>query len=79
MAEEHIEMPAYAGWLEGFVKRVLTDQKTVNGMVIAIVRHDHTIEMEYWNCMMMDKLIVAGCIQQDAMLQTLAANADEEE
>lgn len=71
-------MPEYASWLEGFVKRVLTDQETVSGMVLAIVRPDHAIEMEYWNCMMMDKLIVAGVIQQDAMLDTLAANADGE-
>lgn len=77
--KDDIKMPEYASWLEGFVKRVLIEQDTVNGMVIAITRHDHTIEMEYWNCSMMDKLIVSGVIQQDAMLDTLAANTEQEE
>lgn len=72
-------MPECAGWLEGFVKRVLTEPETVNGMAVAIVGNDQTIETGYWNCTMMEKLLVSGVIQQDAMLQTLAANAEEEE
>lgn len=72
------EMPQYAGWLEGFVKRLFEDPKTVKGIAVAIVGNDNTIETGYWDCTMADKILISGIIQQDAMLQTLAANADDD-
>jgi len=76
MAENDI--PQYAGFLEGLVKRLFEDQSTVLGIAVAIVGKDSTIETGYWNCSMADKILVSGIIQQDAMLQTLAANADDD-
>jgi len=72
------EMPEYTRWLEGFVKRLLSEPQTVEGIAVAVVGNDNTIETGYWQCSMADKLLIAGIIQQDAMLQTLAANADDE-
>jgi len=71
------EMPEYTRWLEGFVKRLLSEPQTVEGIAVAVVGNDNTIETGYWQCSMADKLLI-GIIQQDAMLQTLAANADDE-
>jgi len=72
-------MPEYAEWLESFVKRLIQEPQTVNGIAVAIVGNDNTIETGYWGCTMADKILVSGIIQQDAMIQTLAANAEEEE
>lgn len=69
-----VETPKCAGWLEGFVKRIFEDPQTVNGVAVAIVGNDNTIETGYWECTMADKILISGIIQQDAMLQTLAAN-----
>lgn len=72
-------MPEYAEWLERLVKRLIQEPQTVNGIAVAIVCNDNSIETGYWGCSMTDKILVSGIIQQDAMLQTLAANAEEEE
>ena len=73
------KMPEYAEWLEGFVKRLLQEPESVNGIAVAIVRCDNDVETEYFRCSMNDKIIVAGVILEDAMLQMLAANTDDEE
>ena len=72
-------MPEYVEWLESFVKRLLEEPQTVNGIAVAIVGNDNTIETGYWGCSMADKILVAGIIQQDAMLQMLAANTRDDE
>lgn len=71
------QMPKYAEWLESVVKRLIQEPETVNGIAVAIVGNDNTIETGYWECSMADKILVSGIIQQDAMLQTLEANAEE--
>lgn len=73
------EFPEYIHWLESLVKRLLEEPQTVNGISVAIVGNDNTIETGYWNCTMADKILVSGIIQQDAMLDTLEANADAED
>lgn len=73
------QMPKYAEWLEIVVKRLIQEPETVNGIAVAIVGNDDTIETGYWECGMADKILVSGIIQQDAMLQTIAANAEDEE
>lgn len=73
------QMPEYIEWLESLAKRLIQEPETVNGISVAIVGNDNTVETGYWGCSMADKILVAGIIQQDAMLQTLAANADYNE
>lgn len=73
------KMPEYAEWLEGFVKRLLQEPESVNGIAVIIVRCDNAVETGYFRCSMTDKILVAGIIQQDAMLQTLAINDEDDE
>lgn len=73
------QMPKYAAWLEGVVKRLIQEPENVNGIAVAIVGNDDTIETGYWECSVADKILVSGIIQQDAMLQTMEANAEDEE
>ena len=68
----------FAGWLESFAKRLLEHPENVSSIVVAIGRTDDSVETGYWNCCMLSKLMIAGVIQQDAMIQTLSANADND-
>ena len=66
-------------WLENVVRRILTARKgEIRTIAIGILTEDGTVETAYYGGAMTDKLIIAGVIQQDAILQVLAANEDNE-
>lgn len=74
----------YAKWLESVLKDIT--KYPVKGISFNAVTDDGEIYTNYYNLSMADKLLVAGIIQQDAMLDTLAASGvveydddDEEE
>ena len=74
----------YAQWLENALKELL-DLPVKGICMAAIVGDKGDIYTNYHNVAMADKLVIAGLIQQDAMLDTMAANGfieyedDEEE
>lgn len=72
----------YAKWLEKTLQELITFP--VKGITLNAVTDNGEVYTNYYNISMADKLIVSGIIQQDAMLDTLAANGiieyeDEEE
>lgn len=72
------DMPEYAEWLEGVVKRLLQDPESVMGIAVAVIGESRVVETGYWQCDVFDKILAAGVMQQDAMMQSIEANADEE-
>lgn len=66
-------------WLENVVRRILTAHVgEIVSIAVGIITEDGTVETAYYGGAMTDKLTIAGVIQQDAMLQVLAANEDNE-
>ena len=73
---------SYAQWLENALKELITFP--VKGICLAATTTTGESYVNYYQISMADKLVISGLIQQDAMLDTLAANglieyADDEE
>lgn len=71
----------YAPWLEKTLQELI--KLPVKGICINAITSNGEAYTNYYEISMMDKLTIAGLIQQDAMLDSLAANglieyADEE-
>jgi hypothetical protein len=63
----------YAEWLENALKELL--ELPVKGICMAAIVGDKgDIYTNYHNVAMADKLVIAGLIQQDAMIDTMVAN-----
>lgn len=62
----------YAAWLEKSLQSLV--KMPVKGICIAAILDDGAVFSDYHNVVMTDKLTLAGVVQQDAMLDTLAAN-----
>lgn len=72
----------YAQWLEDTIQDIV--QLPVKGIAISLVLEDGSVYSNYHNVFALDKLTVAGTIQQDAMYDSMRANgliknADDEE
>ena len=72
----------YAAWLEQALQELI--KFPVKGICLNAVTENGEIYTNYYEVTMANKLTIAGIIQQDAMLDTLAANgysqyADEDE
>ena len=65
------EMP-YAEWLEGALRRISV--MPMRTLILIGITEDGDTYSDYYNATMGDKLMIAGMIQQDAMLDTLEAN-----
>ncbi len=65
------EMP-YAEWLEGALRRI--SAMPMRTLILIGITEDGDTYNDYYNATMGDKLMIAGMIQQDAMLDTLEAN-----
>ena len=65
------EMP-YAEWLEGALRRISV--MPIRTLILIGITEDGDTYNDYYNATMGDKLMIAGLIQQDAMLDTLEAN-----
>jgi hypothetical protein len=75
---------AYAQWLETALQEMI--KLPIKGVCINAITKTGEAYTNYYEVSMMDKLTIAGLIQQDAMLDTMAANGmieyaedDEEE
>lgn len=62
----------YAQWLETTLKEML--DFPVKGICINAISADGAVYTNYYKTSMNDKLLVAGLLQQDAMLDTLTMN-----
>lgn len=72
----------YAQWLEKALQELITFP--VKGIALHAITTTGEAYTNYYEVSMMDKLTIAGLIQQDAMFDSLAANglikyADEED
>ena len=71
----------YATWLEQSLQNIIG--KPVRSMCILTKFDTGDVGTGYYDCSVADKLLFAGFIQQDAMLDTMIANGmiedDEEE
>ena len=82
MEEFNINDIPYAAWLEKNLKDLITSP--VKSICICAVAENGDIYRDYYNTTMIDKITIAGVIQQDAMLDSMAAHGiieyvDEEE
>lgn len=62
----------YAKWLEKTLQDIM--QYPVKGIIISSVSEDGDIYTNYYNVSMLNKITIAGILQQDAMFDSLAAN-----
>lgn len=81
MGNNVFENIPYAPWLEKALQDLI--KIPVKGICIHAITNNGEAYTNYYEISMMDKLTIAGLIQQDAMLDSLAANglieyADEE-
>ena len=72
MAKNNFDNIPYAEWLEKALKEML--EFPVKGICINAITDTGEAYINYYKISMMDKLTIAGLIQQDAMLDSLAAN-----
>lgn len=62
----------YAQWLETALQELIN--LPVKGICLSAITETGEAYTNYHNISMMDKLLIAGLIQQDATLDSLAAN-----
>lgn len=72
MIEPDITKMPYATWLEKNLLELI--KLPVRSITICATTNNGDVYREYYNTSMADKLITAGIIQQDAMLDSMAAN-----
>ena len=62
----------YAQWLEKTLQELI--KLPIKGMCMNAILDNGEAYTAYYNATMLDKITIAGLIQQDAMLDTMAAN-----
>lgn len=65
------ELP-YAQWLEETIQDIV--KFPIKGIALSLILEDGAIYSNYYNIPTLDKLTIAGTIQQDAMYDSLKAN-----
>ena len=70
------KMP-YASWLEQALQDI--SEHPVQSIILAGVLENRDVYMSYYETPMADKLLIAGIINQDAMMDNLIANGYIEE
>ena len=82
MSENNLNNLPYAAWLEKTLQELI--KIPAKAIALTVITDTGEVYSNYYNATMVDKLIVAGIVQQDAMYDSMAANgiveyADEEE
>ena len=72
----------YAQWLEDTIQDIV--QLPVKGIALSLILEDGSVYSNYYKVLALDKLTIAGTIQQDSMYDSMRANgliknADDEE
>lgn len=76
MPEELKNLP-YLEWLEESLQNLI--KMPVKSICMCVKLDDDAIITSYYEATMMDKICFSVVISQEAMLQTLAANSEDEE
>lgn len=72
MSETNINNLPYAAWLEKNLRDLIGTP--IKSICISAVSESGDIYRDYYKVTMLDKILIAGIIQQDAMLDSMAAN-----
>ena len=72
MSKNNLSNIPYAQWLETALRELI--DFPVKGICLAATTTNGEAYVNYYNVPMADKLTISGFINQDAMLDTLAAN-----
>ena len=72
MPENDFKNIPYAEWLENALRELI--KFPVKGICMFATTENGEVYSNYHQVSMMDKVTIAGLIQQDAMLDTLVAN-----
>lgn len=70
-----IQNSEYSAWLEGLVRTVYDMEPTAIGVVMIL--EDGATLADYFKAGWMDRLMMAGTIQTDAMMTAVKANGEE--
>ena len=70
-----IQNSEYSAWLEGLVRTVYDMEPTAIGVVMIL--EDGAALADYFKAGWMDRLMMAGTIQTDAMMTAVKANGEE--
>lgn len=65
------ELP-YAQWLEDTIQDIV--KLPVKGIALSLILEDGSVYSNYYKVSALDKLTIAGTIQQDSMYDSLRAN-----
>ena len=69
---EEIHNLPYASWLEKSLKTLL--EADITAICLLTKTADDEVGCGYWNASVTDKVLFAGMVQQDAMIDTLQNN-----
>lgn len=72
MPEINLKDIPYAAWLEKNLRELI--DTPVKSICITAVSESGDLYRDYYNAPMLDKVLMAGIIQQDAMLDSMAAH-----
>ena len=72
MPKNNLNNIPYAQWLEKTLQEIIN--LPIKGMCLNAILENGEAYTAYYNATMLDKITIAGLIQQDAMLDTMAAN-----
>ena len=72
MPKNNLNNIPYAQWLEQTLQEII--KLPIKGMCLNAILDNGEAYTAYYNASMLNKLTIAGLIQQDAMLDTMAAN-----
>lgn len=72
MTEFNVNELPYAAWLEKNLRDLIGSP--IKSICISAVSQDGDIYRDYYKATMVDKIAIAGIIQQDAMLDSMAAH-----
>ena len=72
MSKNNLNNIPYAAWLEKNLKDLISTP--VKSICICAVGKNGDIYRDYYKTAMLDKILIAGIIQQDAMLDSMAAS-----
>lgn len=70
--EKDITQMPYARWIENTLRDIM--DFNINGIALAAIAETGETYISYYNMNMVDKLTIAGLIQQDSMMDSLKAN-----
>ena len=75
VSSDVIQSSPYSEWLEDLVRTVFDTQPTAIGVVMIL--DDGSTLADYYKAGWMDRLMMAGTIQTDAMMTAVKANGEE--